>query len=235
MPGGSFQMGSAPGIGEAHEHPAHGVLLSPYAIDRDEATVGAFQEWCNRTDSICGWRFEYSASMMADHPVTGVTWNEARAFCRAYGKELPTEAQWEMAARWDPDRGRGATYPWGNRGISCSMANFHDCQLRRTVPVGTTSGASPLGLRDMAGNAREWVADRYGKYPAGRQTDPRGSTSGGERVLRGGSFGGYADDVRATDRDSAAPDKRSEYNGFRCAVAVQGDVPATTEQTATAD
>jgi len=77
----------------------------------------------------------------------------------------------------------------------------------------------------MAGNAREWVLDRFGKYPAARQTDPRGPGSGAHRVLRGGSFGGAAEDVRATDRDHAPPDLRTEFNGFRCAVPVVGEPP----------
>jgi len=227
VPPGVFTMGSAPGVGEAHEHPAHRVELTAYAIDRDETTVGHFQGWCIRAGDTCGWRFDHSSSMMSDHPVTGVTWHEARAYCRSLGKELPTEAQWEKAARWDAESGGVSAYPWGNAGPSCSKANFHECGRNRTVAIATLSGSSPLGVRDMAGNAREWVLDRYGKYPAGKQTDPRGAGSGDQRVLRGGSWGGFGDDVRATDRDSAAPDTRNKYNGFRCAVGVEwtGEVP----------
>lgn len=219
--GGTFQMGTLPGVGEPEEHPRHPVQLSPYAIDRDETSVGAFNRWCGEAGSRCGWRLEHSASMMADHPVTGVTWHEARAFCRSLGKDLPTEAQWEAAARWDPQTGREGRYPWGNAEPSCSRANSMDCHKARTVPLGTTRGTSPVGARDMAGNAREWVLDWFGSYPAGKKTDPRGPSSGKHRVLRGGSYGGAAEDIRATDRDHAPPDHRSEYEGFRCAVPVE--------------
>jgi formylglycine-generating enzyme required for sulfatase activity len=221
VPPGTFSMGSAPGIGEAHEHPSHRVELSAFAIDRDETTVSHFQDWCIRAGDRCGWRFEHSASMMADHPVTGVTWHEARAYCSSLGKELPTEAQWEKAARWDPETGAVSAYPWGNGGPSCSRANYHECGRNRTVAIASLSGASPLGVRDMAGNAREWCQDRLGRYPAGVQTDPRGPSSGDQRVLRGGSWGGYADDVRAMDRDGAKPGTRNKYNGFRCVVGVE--------------
>ena len=223
VPPGTFPMGTLPGVGEVHEHPRHPVELSGYAIDRDEVNVGAFNRWCSDQSSSCGWRLEYSASIMADHPVTGVTWHEARAFCRGYGKDLPTEAQWERAARYDAESGATSIYPWGNDPPTCSRANFLDCHRMSTVPLGSTRGASPLGARDMAGNAREWVLDRFGKYPAGKQVDPRGSSSGDLRVLRGGSFGGAAEDVRSTDRDAAPPDMRLEYNGFRCAVPVLGE------------
>ena len=231
VPPGTFTMGSPPGVGEAHEHPAHRVELSAYAIDRDETTVGHFQGWCIRATDACGWRFEHSSSMMADHPVTGVTWDEARAYCRSLGKELPTEAQWEKAARWDSESGGVSSYPWGDGGPACSQANYHECGRNRTVPIASLSGPSPLGVRDMAGNAREWVLDRYGKYPSGKQMDPRGASSGDERVLRGGSWGGYADDVRATDRDSSPPGKRNKYNGFRCAVGVEWSGPESETET----
>lgn len=222
--GGAFSMGSPPGVGEPHERPRHRVELSPYAIDRDEVSVGAFARWCNASDQ-CGWSFSATSSMMADHPVTGVTWHEARAFCRHYGKDLPTEAQWEMAARIDPATGEGGSYPWGDAAPSCGLANFVGCGELRSRALGVSTGLSPVGARDMSGNAREWTLDVYGPYPVGRQVDPRGPASGAERVLRGGSFGGDPEDIRATDRDTDPPDKRSEYNGFRCAVAVVGDPP----------
>jgi len=225
VPGGAFQMGTVAGVGESHEHPRHAVELSPYAIDRDEVSVSAFNRWCDDHMDQCGWNLGESASMMAGHPVTGVTWYEARAFCRSLGRELPTEAQWEMAARWDPEGGNVGRYPWGNDDPTCDRANFLSCHVARTVPLGTTRGRSPVGARDMAGNAREWVADRFGPYGAGKQVDPRGPGSGGQRVLRGGSFGGAAEDIRNTDRDSAPPDLRMRYNGFRCVVAVVGELP----------
>lgn len=223
VPPGTFPMGTMAGVGESHEHPRHPVELTGYAIDRDEVNVGAFNRWCGDQESGCGWRLEHSSSMMADHPVTGVTWYEARAFCRWYGKDLPTEAQWERAARYDVESGSTGIYPWGDDAPTCAHANYLDCHHQRTVPLGTTRGSSPVGARDMAGNAREWVLDRFGRYAATKQVDPRGAPGGDLRVLRGGSFGGAAEDIRATDRDAAPPDMRLEYNGFRCAVQVIGE------------
>ena len=225
VPAGTFQMGTVAGVGEPEEHPRHPVQLSPFAIDRDEVSVGAFNRWCTEEPGRCGWTLQDSSSLMADHPVTGVTWSEARAFCQWFGKDLPTEAQWEAAARWDAQTGRAGLYPWGNQPPTCAQSNFLGCHVLRTVPLGSTAGASPSGARDMAGNAREWVLDRFGKYPAAKQVDPRGPGSGAHRVLRGGSFGGAAEDVRATDRDHAPPDLRTEYNGFRCAVPVEEEPP----------
>lgn len=225
VPAGTFQMGTVAGVGEPEEHPRHAVELSQFAIDRDEVSVGAFNRWCTEEPGRCGWTLQDSSSMMADHPVTGVTWHEARAFCQWYGKDLPTEAQWEASARWNPQTGRSGFYPWGNSSPTCAQANFLGCHTLRTVPLGTTGGESPCGVRDMAGNAREWVLDRFGKYPVAKQVDPRGPSSGAHRVLRGGSFGGAAEDVRATDRDHAPPDLRTDYNGFRCAVPVVGEPP----------
>jgi len=232
VPSGTFQMGTVAGVGEPEEHPRHPVQLSPFAIDRDEVSVGAFNRWCTEAPDRCGWTLQDSSSLMADHPVTGVNWYEARAFCLGYGKDLPTEAQWEAAARWNPETGRTGLYPWGNEPPTCAQSNFLGCHNLRTVPLGASRGHSPVGARDMAGNAREWVLDRFGKYPAGKQVDPRGPSSGERRVLRGGSFGGAAEDVRATDRDAAPPELRTKYNGFRCAVPVEGDPPPPEDELA---
>jgi iron(II)-dependent oxidoreductase len=161
---------------------------------------------------------------MADHPATGVTWTEAQSFCSAMGKALPTEAQWEYAASPDPAAETQAPYPWGDAPPTCGKANFMDCHLLATVPLGSTTGATALGIRDMAGNAREWVHDAYGPYRASWQVDPRGTGNGDLRVLRGGSFGGAAEDIRVSDRDVGDPAQRSVYNGFRCAVPVVGVV-----------
>ena len=176
--GGTFPMGSPPGVGEAHERPRHPVRLSAFAIDRDEVSVGAFVRWCNGATEQCGWSFSHSSSMMADHPVTGVTWFEARAFCRSLGKDLPTEAQWEMAARYDPAADAVRAYPWGDQPPTCAEANFLGCTNLKTRPLGFSTGLSPVGARDMSGNAREWVRDRYGAYPVGRRDDPTGPPRG---------------------------------------------------------
>jgi formylglycine-generating enzyme required for sulfatase activity len=181
------------------------------------------------------------------HPITCVDWEAAADYCKIHEMRLPTEAEWERAARGnDPRR-----YPWGNGAPGEKLLNSCDAQciawkkkhltdlitsfggdlpllnplttasdgFEGTAPVGTFGGGvSPVGAEDMAGNAAEWVADWYAPYAAGAATDPAGPEAGTHRVVRGGSFlSSRAVNVSAAFRDREIPGKRSPSVGFRCA------------------
>lgn len=162
----------------------------------------------------------------ADHPVVGVNWYNAVAYCQWAGARLPTKAEWEYAAR-GPE---GRVFPWGDT-FDGTRLNFCDanCEYdwntaeyddgyRYTAPVGTCAdGVSWCGALDMAGNVWEWVADWYGPYPSGGQVNPTGPSSGESRVLRGGSFGFGPYYTRGADRPISNPVFARPTEGFRCA------------------
>jgi formylglycine-generating enzyme required for sulfatase activity len=253
VPGGRFLMGND--AASPAERPAHVVSLSPYCIDVNEVTTadyrscgdegackraGASNEWRGVTDadhrSLDGACNARDPVGRAAHPINCIDWDMAARFCATRGKRLPTEAEWELAARGDDAR----AYPWGNDEPAPELLNAcgHECSdwARRnrvdtwpmysgddgwatTAPVGSyPRGASPYGLNDTAGNVWEWVADWYGPYASAEATAPIGPPTGTTRVLRGGAWNGaYPAWVRTTFRYDDAPDKRSAAIGFRCA------------------
>ncbi|MBD3163486.1 MAG: SUMF1/EgtB/PvdO family nonheme iron enzyme [Candidatus Eisenbacteria bacterium] len=148
-------------------------------------------------------------------PVVGVSWYGAKAYAENYGLRLPTEHEWEIAAKADS---MNWIYPWGTT-IMPDQANYnHPESPAMVLPIGSYPAAqSPFGLLDLSGNVKEWVKDWYADYPSGPQTNPEGPLSGNRRVIRGGSYQNTAAGVRVTAREAGDPTQRSPQIGFRTA------------------
>lgn len=226
IPGGPFTMGST--TGGSDEQPVRDVQVDRFWIDETEVTVSAYQECvdagaCDDPDTItyCNWMVVGRES----HPVNCVDWFQANAYCGWAGgaamKRLPTEAEWEKAARGTDER----EYPWGESPApSCGYVVMNDggggCGTDATIEVGSKPpGNSPYGARDMSGNVWEWVWDRYeGSYHPEETNNPTGPARGTSRVLRGGSWGNSsANNFRTAYRDGDDPTSKVPYVGFRCA------------------
>jgi serine/threonine-protein kinase len=231
VPGGTFQMGSTEG--ESDEQPVHTVTLDGFWIDRAEVTNAQYARCvaagkCGAPSILSSATRSsyYGDSRYGDYPVIYVSWNDATAYCAWAGGQLPTEAQWEYAAR-GPE---GRIYPWGNE-FNEARLNYCDVNCPSdgadktandgyadTAPVGSyPGGASWVGALDMAGNVWEWVADRYGSYPSELQVNPTGPSSGELRVLRGGCWNDYRSSARVAVRAWYEPGIRQLNFGFRCA------------------
>jgi formylglycine-generating enzyme required for sulfatase activity len=216
IPAGSFQMGTASG-GENNERPVTQVTISrPFWLARTEVTQRQWQVVMGNNPS----RFKGD-----NQPVEQVSWKEAMEFCRmltererlagrlqeGYVYTLPTEAQWEYAAR------AGTTGDYGGTGRLIYMGWYDRNSGASTKPVGTKE-ANAWGLHDMHGNVWEWCLDWFGIYPGGSVTDPTGPTSGSDRVFRGGSFWNSADSCRSSFRLCQPPVFRMYHLGFRPAL-----------------
>ena len=230
MPATTFTMGSPPGLGEADEEPAHPVSLSTFQIDQTEVTVG--QYWQCVAAGKCATPLSDASQTephylndpaFDNHPVINVPWIEANQYCLWQGKRLPTEAEWEMAAGWDIERGAKLSWPWGNSPNEV-VANIGDSALTDPAAVGSfPDDKSRLGLLDMGGNVREWVFDWYkvDYYSVADATDPLGPTyrrgEGSGRVVRGGSLTDSIEQARTANRDHREATYGYPDVGFRCA------------------
>ena len=217
VPAGEFQMGSEDGYD--NEKPVHTVALDGFWIDRTEVTNAQYTRCVAAGTCRPSEYANDSAYNSAEQPVVGVSWNDAVTYATWVGGRLPTEAEWEYAAR-SPE---GLIYPWGNT-WDCAKGNFdEDCgsdNYRLTAPVGSfPAGASWVGALDIVGNVWEWVADRYGPYPSGRQVNFTAPASGDDRVLRGGAFDLNRRGARCAIRLRYAPHGRDRHGGFRVVVA----------------
>ena len=225
VPAGPFYQGCNVTIDSqcnADEHPGRCVTLSAFEIDETEVTQSAYSA-CVEAGSCAAQQMLLGACpelpMNVPHqPVVCVNWDQSGAFCRFIGKRLPTEAEWEKAARGVDAR----LYPWGNQAPTCTLANYSAC-TGTVKDVGTTSGdVSPYGVKDMAGNVVEWTNDWYGDdyYATAPDQDPPGASTGADRICRGSS---YADDtayMRTSARGNVTPDAFEGNLGFRCAKSI---------------
>lgn len=242
VPAGEFTMGDNE-LGD-DERPLHQVYLDDFWIDRHEVTNEHFTRFVAEADyqtdaekagwgwvridseweqvSGADWRHPHgpdsSIEGKMDHPVVLVSWQDADTYCRWAGKQLPSEAQWEKAAR-GPDLDSKHNYAWGDK-FDPFKANTKETGLNDTAPVGTFSpqGDSPYGAADMTGNVWEWVADWYGSdyYSQSPPSNPSGPPAGTYKVLRGGSW--LFDEVyaRTAFRYNVRPDYTYDFTGFRC-------------------
>ena len=240
VPCGPVLLGSDSGEGDGDEEPEHVVGVSAYCIDATEVSNGAYAECV--ADGTCTAPIEdgsatrpayYSDASYSAYPVIWVDRDQAEAYCRWVGKRLPTEAEWEKAARGGCELAAPAgcglederTYPWGEDAPACGLANLPAARghgPRRARPA----GASPYGAQDMAGNVQEWVADWYAATiyeacRAGDCVDPSGAPTGSERVFRGGSWESAVPYLRAANRFRQVPGYSDEHLGFRCVAPIR--------------
>jgi len=246
VPAGTFRMGSPEGAGKPDEQPQREVTLSAYCIDQTEVTIAAYAACvaaneCRAASRTVNWNGYVGENVKIytrwcngedrpDHPINCVDWDQASAYCTWRGKRLPTEAEWEYAARGSD----GRMNPWGKEapnakrlnacGTECTaitqwpaMYNGND-GWETTAPVGSyPEGRSPFGAFDMAGNVYEWTADWYGMYPKQAETNPQGPSTGTSRVCRGGGWCSIDASLnRAVGRAWHTPTVRDVDVGFRC-------------------
>jgi len=220
VPAGTFQMGSTSGAPD--EQPVHRVSGAAFVMDRYEVTNARYALCV--ADGICSppsltSSFKrpayYGVAELADYPVIHVSWGQADTFCAWAGGRLPTEAEWERAARGTAD---SRTYPWGDSAPDCDKANFAGC-IGDTDRVGRRpAGQSPYGVFDMAGNVWEWTADWYeaGYYTRSPDQEPTGPDAGYMKVMRGGCWVSGTSSLRATCRKAELPSSWAPNVGFRC-------------------
>jgi eukaryotic-like serine/threonine-protein kinase len=228
VPGGTFKMGSETG---ADEQPVHDVTLDAFWIDRTEVTNAQYavcvaaQKCAEPAIKSSATRGSYyDEPQFASYPRLFVTWDEAHRYCEWAGGQLPTEAQWEYAAR-GPD---ARVYPWGNKPPTDQLLNYQR-NVRDTTAVDSyPAGASWVGALDMTGNAWEWVIDWYAaSYADSAQLNPAGPASGTTKVLRGGSWHNTDDYARSAFRGNLDPNTRYDDLGFRCVMAQMPTVTST--------
>ncbi|MEI6613822.1 MAG: SUMF1/EgtB/PvdO family nonheme iron enzyme, partial [Chrysiogenales bacterium] len=217
IPAGNFTVGSPGGQGNEDEHPAHKVYISDFWLGKYEVTFEQYDFFCRETGRSLpgdeGWG-------RGNRPVINVSWEDAVSYCQWLTKQaarnfrLPSEAEWEKAAR--------TKYPWGSSAPTVKNVNMKGSGdgFPFSAPVGSfPSGESHYGVLDMAGNVWEWIADWYGAEYFGKspQRDPRGPLLGTYRVVRGGSWKNGPELIRSANRSNERPDRRLNVIGFRVA------------------
>ena len=243
IPAGPFWMGCSPldtscAAKGSPEKPQHQVVLAKYAIDVAETTVADYAKCaaagaCTKPPDASHPTepFNFGVVGREMHPINGVNWSQALAYCQWRGKRLPSEAEWEKAARGGCEAHKGdcgstaLVYPWGNQPPDCTLAQFTPgkppgCSGGMTAPVGSLpAGRSPYGLWDTAGNVWEWTADWYDEnfYSVSPVQDPQGPPTGEVRTRRGGGYPNEAGSMRLVRRYGLSAEVASPDTGFRCA------------------
>jgi len=224
IPAGEFLMGNPEGKGRADEWPQRSVYLDAFAIDQVEVTNERYLAFVATTGhrnppNPYGTGTLQSAKGIEQLPVVQTTWYDAKAYCSWAKKRLPTEAEWEKAARGTD----GRLFPWGNDSATVKRANFdREWEEEKTLyPVGSLpDGDSPYGVKDMAGNAREWVSDWYDAeyYKHAPDRNPQGPDKKGVvRSIRGGSWHSPLADITTSGRGRGGFALQTHGTGFRCA------------------
>jgi formylglycine-generating enzyme required for sulfatase activity len=224
---GCFHMGCNSAVDtecDSSEIPYHPVTVPAFKIDKYEVTVSQYQACNTASPSTCtapntGGTCNWGVGGRESHPINCVDWNQAKAYCTWAGKRLPSEAEWEKAARGTD----GRKYPWGNTGLDCNHAvmSVSPCSNSSTATVGSKpAGVSPYGASDMIGNVWEWVEDDY--HITYTSAPSNGSAwidtpRAANRVLRGGAWDGVLTyDLRSSFRVNGNPTFRLSDDGFRC-------------------
>jgi len=237
IPAGQFLMGSDKKVDRnayLAELPQRKIYLDAYEIDKFEVTTVQFLKFVLAKDlpPLIDWQYDGGnfQETMVNHPVMHVSWDDADAYCRWAGKRLPTEAEWEKAARGDD----GRIYPWGNQMAGLSRSNYGRTGLSGPVrdrperlllypPIISVdkydNAVSPYGLFQMSGNVAEWVADWYDSkyYASAPDRNPKGPENGTQRSFRGGGWIDSTPSVRAAQRNGTDPSTKMNWMGFRCA------------------
>jgi formylglycine-generating enzyme required for sulfatase activity len=229
VPAGEFLMGTDPqrdrGEPLHDETPQHWLTLPSFQVARYPVTVAEYACFVRAGQKLpVEWRWQLEK---LDHPVVSVSWRDAMAyaawFTRLLGQpwRLPSEAEWEKAARWDPAARATRIYPWGDA-FELARANTHESRKRGTTPVGSyPSGASPCGAQNLAGNVWEWTGSLRERYPYVPNDGRESATLRGNRVRRGGSWDTPAEYARTACRISGLPDDAYHSWGFRLVLAVK--------------
>lgn len=253
VPGGSFQMGSTePEVDEAiilctqhynicnrwyymREHPQHSVSLAGFWLDQTEVTNAQYRRcveagMCEEPATCKKGTPTYADPDKSEHPVVCVSWQDAQAYCQWAGARMPTEAEWEYAARGEQRR----IFPWGDQfdgarlnycDVNCTAAHAdtrYDDGFVQTSPVGSyPTGASWTGALGMGGNVSEWVSDWLEPYTPEAASNPSDPPEGNEKLLKGCSWFGHPTYCRGATRPSVDPGTRFDYLGFRCAASLE--------------
>jgi formylglycine-generating enzyme required for sulfatase activity len=231
VPAGEYEMGAEGPPASPDEAPKHRVMLDAFSIGKYEVTNRQYRLFvkatghrppANEDSKYSLWRGDVLMEGVEELPVINVDWNDAAAYCKWAGGRLPTEAEWEKAARGTD----GRIYPWGNEPVTGNRSNFSIEHITFWDGPATLAkkdqydyGKSPYGAYEMAGNVWEWVHDWYdgGYYKTSPTKNPTGPASGTERVVRGGGWNSTPDTVRSANRNKHNPIDLRVYVGIRCA------------------